>query len=109
MKAKGLRVDAYRSPLGDCTNNGLTARYKSLILIGESVEGPEVVDLNDPPENVLRLVRRELSNGEYLHAEPLDGHHNGGGKWYMFGGNCIYTSDSRFPNHYPIKVHDRRE
>ena len=27
----------------------------------------------------------------------------------MFGGNFIYTSDSRFPNDYPIALHDRVE
>jgi len=27
----------------------------------------------------------------------------------MFGGNFIYTSDSRFPNKYPIAIHDRYE
>ena len=27
----------------------------------------------------------------------------------MFGGNFIYTSDSRFPSRAPIQVHDRVE
>ncbi len=110
MTVKGLHVEVYRpADLGDCSNNGLTARFDSAILIGEGVEGPETVDLDNPPENVLLLVQRSLSGKEYRHAEPLDGHYGGGGKWYMFGGNCIHTSDSRFPNHYPIKVHDRCE
>jgi len=110
-KVRGLSVDIYRSAsFGDCSNNGVTARYNEAILIGDGVTGPEEVDLDNPPENVFLLVQRDIRNvGEYLHAEPLDGHYGGGGKWYMFGGNCIYTSDSRFPNSYPIKVHDRRE
>lgn len=29
--------------------------------------------------------------------------------WFMFSGNFVYTSDSRFPNDYPIPVHDRQE
>ena len=31
------------------------------------------------------------------------------GMRYMFGGNFIYTSDSRLPGGNAIKVHDRRE
>jgi hypothetical protein len=31
------------------------------------------------------------------------------GKWTMFGGNFVYTSDSRFPSNSPIAVHDRVE
>ena len=27
----------------------------------------------------------------------------------MFGGNFVYTSDSRFPSDYPIPIHDRFE
>ena len=43
----------------------------------------------------------------YVHAEPVDKPEGKVGP--MFGGNFIYTSDSRFPNDYPIPVHDRFE
>lgn len=106
---KGLTLHVYRWNLGDCTNNGISSRYDTLILIGEGVEGPVSVDLENPPENVVKMVRRKIRGEEYLHLEPLDGCNNGGRKWYMSGGNLAYTSDSRFPSRYPLSVHDRHE
>jgi len=49
------------------------------------------------------LVRRNLSNGEYIHAEP-----NKPGSW-AFGGSYLACSDSRVNeiNKYPIPLHDR--
>ena len=108
MKVKGLSVDVYRWK-HDCTNGGLTSRHDQFILIGEGIDGPLLVDIDDPPENTLILVRRDVFGVEYLHAEPLDGHYGGGDRWYMAGGNFVYTCDSRFPNSYPISVHDRLE
>jgi hypothetical protein len=46
------------------------------------------------PYNSLRAVPRDVLES---------------GKWYMFGGNFIYTSDSRFPTKEPIKIFDRVE
>lgn len=109
-KVKGLTVFVYRDNFGDCTNGGISSRYDCLILIGEGVDGPMTVDLDDPVDNVVKLVKRRIfGNEEYLHVEPLDGCHAGGGKWYSAGGNFVYTSDSRFPSRQPLSVHDRRE
>lgn len=109
-KVKGLTVYVYRSALGDCSNNGISSKYDKLILIGEGVEGPVTVDLDDPPENVVQLVKRRLfGTEEYLHVAPLDDTHVGGTKWYSYGGNICCSSDSRFPSRYPLKIHDRRE
>ena len=45
----------------------------------------------------------------YVHAEPIVDK----GKWYMFGGNYLKTSDSCFKDltgiRYPVPVHDRTE
>ena len=107
---KGLTLHVYRWNLGDCTNNGISSRYDTLILIGDDVDGPVTVDLDNPPENVVTMVKRRLfGREEYIHLEPLDGCNNGGGKWYMSGGNLAYTCDSRFPFSYPLSVHDRHE
>lgn len=109
-KVKGLLVFVYRDNLGDCTNGGISSRYDRLILIGDGVDGPMTVDLDDPAENVVKLVKRRIFNGEeYFHVEPLDGCFAGGGKWYSAGGNFAYTSDSRFPSRQPLSVHDRHE
>lgn len=109
-KVMGLTLHVYHWGLGDCSNDGISSRYDTLILIGDDVEGPVSVDLDNPPENVVTIVRRRLfGHEEYLHLEPLDGCGNGGKKWYMSGGNLAYTSDSRFPSHYPLSIHDRHE
>ena len=110
-KVQGLRLNVFREGLGDCSLNGISSRHDSLILIGDGVEGPVSVDLDNPPENVVTIVRRRIFGEEYLHLEPLDGCNNGGGKWYMDGGNIAYTCDSRFRklSKYPLTIHDRHE
>lgn len=109
-KVKGLRIHVYRWSLGDCSMEGISSRYDSLILIGPGIDGPEVVDLDEPAENVVMLVKRRLfGTEEHLHLEPLDGHYAVGSKWYMSGGNFGYSCDSRFPAKYPLSIHDRYE
>ena len=108
-KVQGLTLHVYRSGLGDCTLNGISSRYNTLILVGDEVEGPVSVDLDNPPENVVKIVRRTICGKEYMHLEPLDGCNNGGKKWYMAGGNIASTCDSRFPSQYPLEIHDRHE
>lgn len=101
---KGLGVNVLRGQ-HDSTNNGVTARFNRFILVDSDVAGVFEPDKKTP---ALKLVRRTIYGKPYLHAEPLDpvpaGHVG-----YMFGGNFIYTSDSRFPNRYPIPVHDRMD
>ena len=101
---KGIMVNVLRSQ-HDSTNNGVTSRFNRFILVDGEVTGPFEPDRKTP---ALKLVRRTIYGKPYVHAEPLDpvpaGHVG-----YMFGGNFIYTSDSRFPNRYPIPVHDRMD
>ena len=106
-KVQGLVIYVYRGKFGDCSNGGISSRYNELILVGEGIEGPEVVDLDNPPENAVKIVKRKLFGGseEYMHIEPL----NNEGKWFMYGGNIACASDSRFPSRYPLKIHDRYE
>lgn len=95
---KGLRVNIYRD------------NYNSPINVLEKAEAATLIDDNlvelfEPSEGApaIRLVRRNLWGGEYIHAEPMeDG-------LYAFGGSFIYSSDSRFReiNNYPIPLHDR--
>lgn len=104
---KGLTIWVYRDRLGDCTNGGISSRYDELILVGEGIEGPVSVDLDNPPENLVKIVKRRLfgESEPYLHIEP----YNNEGKWYMAGGNHAYVSDSRFPSRYALSIHDRCE
>lgn len=120
-KVYGLPVSVYKDGSGyDCTRNGISSRYDRLILIGEGIEGFREVDLDNPPENVVHLVKRNIGGREYMHVEPLDGQYSKAEnrkwymadenfKWYMAGGNFVFTSDSRFPCDYPLSIHDRYE
>ena len=103
---KGLLTFVLKPAYGDCTNNGLTSKNNSILLISDddTVQGPSEINDN---EDYLVLVKRQLSDGEYLHAVPKSLLNSG--KHVMFGGNFITTSDSRFPSKYPIPVHDRVE
>jgi hypothetical protein len=96
--------------LGDCTNGGFSSRYNMATLTGVGVDSLREPD-DLAPE--LMLVRRMLptkssrgARAVYFHAIPFD---IPVGVATMFGGNFIYSSDSRFPCDYPIPVHDRIE
>lgn len=92
---KGLIVNVYRCSLGDCTNGGVSSTHDRVLLVGEDIP-PVSESREDIP--VVNLVRRTVFGRERIQVE------NG-----MFGGNFVYTSDSRFPSQYPIPVHDRTE
>lgn len=108
---KGIHCDIYRNHYGDCTNGGITASGNgigSVTLIGPDVEG-----FCEPTEAAPALY---LSRGPLGHCratpEPLSDGRQDGSRWWMFGGNFIHSSDSRFAalnNGAPIAVHDRTE
>lgn len=105
---KGLIVSVLRNAeIGDCTNGGLSSKYTSILLVGEGV--PEIFDESEN-RPTMKLVRRRLFNRDtdYLHIEPIDDPSPGHVGW-MSGGNFAWSSDSRFPNNYPISIHDRQE
>lgn len=97
-----LRVDVLKKENVDCTNGGMTSRFNSFILVWDEADPPE--EINGTP--VLELIEREIYGKRYLHSKPVC---EGSGVGPMAGGNFIYSSDSRFPNDYPISVHDRWE
>jgi len=101
---KGLLVSIYKSgDIEDCTNGGISSKKDSAILTGEGIPPVSTVTEESPE---LVLVRRVLCGQEYLHAQPA---HDPTGTGWMFGGNFIHTTDSRFPNRCPIAIHDRQE
>lgn len=112
---KKVSVGIYRdSSLGDCTNGGLTSKVDSAWLFidctrEEAIAYCELKDTN--PNEQLFLERRELpwtKNADYV--TPLVERK---GLLRMFGGNFVYTSDSRFREYcgttQPLPVHDRYE
>jgi hypothetical protein len=110
---KGLLVTVYRNGGkgifdGDTTNGGISSKHDKFILVGDGVE--EVFSATEDTP-AIRLIKRRIMGREFWIAAPLDAKFEGegGGFPYMFGGNFLYTSDSRFPSDAPIKIFDRLE
>lgn len=106
---KALPIKVFRDSRGcDCTNDGISRRYDTLLLICE--EGYEEVDESNPPENLVKIVTRFIAGSEYKHIEPYAAVDSGNVGW-MSGGNIAYSCDSRFSrmSQYPLSVHDRQE
>ena len=99
-----LPVNVYRSSMGDSTNNGLTSKKDNLMLVFDGVKSPFKTKEG---EDYLVLDTVNVGGKTYTFAVPKS--IKDSGKHSMFGGNFIYTSDSRFPFDNPIKVHDRVE
>lgn len=105
MKALPLYVYSNKGFKG-CSNNGISEKYDRLLLIHE--EGFIDIDENDLPENLVKVVTRNLFGREYKHIEPYKKADKVG---YMSGGSLAYSSDSRFRkvSEYPLSIHDRQE
>lgn len=86
--------------IGDCTNNGISSKYNDLFLVGENI--PKIFEVEDIRKCIVLDYYKN-----YVRCKPVI-YKN---KWYMAGGNFIYSSDSRFSNinQYPISIHDRIE
>lgn len=101
-----LTADVYRNNrLGDCTNNGISAHVHELYILSAQ-KGPF------EPEDIRQCVYiewRTTGNEEYINCKPAYRRK----RWYMAGGNFLYTSDSGFreltKSKYPIPIHDRYE
>lgn len=86
--------------IGNCSNYGISHRAKHCILIGDGV--PEI---HSPDPSCPAVMLGSIMGHTY--AVPVD--QPPGMVGPMFGGCFIHTSDSRFPSHYPIPLHDRFE
>ncbi len=100
-----LTAEVYRSSLGDCTNNGISSYTRELYIL-DAQKGPF------EPDDIRQCVyieKREIMGQEYVDCKPAYCRN----RWYMAGGNILYTSDSRFKQitgiSYPIAIHDRYE
>ena len=89
---------------GDCTNGGISAERRELYILDS--DGP--FEPSDIRECVI-VERKMILGHEHINAKPVYCQN----KWYMMGGNFLYTSDSRFREYtglsYPIPIHDRYE
>jgi len=110
---KGLSCDVYRSDGQDCTANGISANNRSLICIftpkGRDVAGPFKYQ-DDGHEDCLVLFEAMTGNPNMRHWRAVPKKFiDKGINHFMFGGNFVYSSDSRFPSRSPIKIFDRVE
>lgn len=87
----GLIVYVCRNTLGECSRNGISARYNQFLVV--NVPGPF-----NPRDDMPTVLLQNHYRG-YLRLVPAvkDAH----GRWVpqhgvMFGGNFAYSSDSRF-------------
>lgn len=100
-----LTAYVYRDSLGDCTNGGISATRRELYILS-ATKGPfEPQDIRE----CVYIEWREVMGEEYIDCKPAYFRK----RWYMAGGNFLYTSDSRFKeitkSKYPISIHDRYE
>lgn len=98
-----MLVDVLR-PSYDCTNNGVSKFRNEFILINEND-----VDnyASEETSGYLVLVEDVCLGDPRQRAIPFGSYMNE--DWTMFGGNFVYSSDSRFPSNSPIKIFDRIE
>ena len=102
-----LPIYVFRDDLGDCSNNGVSSRYKRLEMISEN----EVTGFTTEKENVVVRIDRFLFGKVMPILVPLGIYedYKKSKLPIMFGGNFGYTSDSRFGWDYPLPIHDRVE
>lgn len=98
-----LTAYVYRDSLGDCTNGGISATRRELYILSDTKGAFE-------PEDIRQCVYiewKEVCGEQYIDCKPAYFQK----RWYMMGGNFLYTSDSRFREitKYPIPIHDRYE
>jgi hypothetical protein len=98
-----MTVSVLRFAGADCTNNGITSLVSSVVLIGENDPIPET------PHYVFRAIY--CPQFDTWTAVPADGPKLANEVGPMFGGNFLFSSDSRFRDIFgaPIPAHDRFE
>lgn len=80
----GMIASIYDSPMGNCSNKGISARFKKVCIT--NVDGPFTPDAETP---AVKLVKTRAGYVSIVPDEVAD-------KWTMFGGAFVFTSDSRF-------------
>jgi hypothetical protein len=107
LKMKALPITVYSNKkYAGCSNGGISEKFDDLLLIHE--EGFIDIDESNPPENLVKVVTRNIFGNEYKHIEPYK---KATGIGYMAGGSYAASSDSRFSrvSQYPLAIHDRQE
>lgn len=105
---RALRCGIFRDGKGDYSNHGISSRHNEVLVI--CPDGPVEIDENNLPDNLCKVVKRDLGFAIHIHIEPYA---EAKGVGYMYGGTIIDASDSRFGRvtgvDYPVRFHDRDE
>jgi hypothetical protein len=105
-EVKGYRVRIFSSDLG--SNSNLLDGKNSAILVTDGKTGDSSTVMSNEPH--LRLIIRDIFGKRVIHAIPVN--YGNEGKHKMFGGNFVWSTDSRFRNdvsEQPVALHDRVE
>jgi hypothetical protein len=105
---RGLMAGVYKNGTRECTNGGVTANVDHVVIVSDEYDMPDIFEATEDMP-ALRLETRDVGLARFPVLVPVDCPKDGRQGPYMFGGNFVYTSDSRFPSDTPIKVFDRRE
>lgn len=109
-KARALPVDVLRTKYKGSSNGGISEKYDRLLVLCK--DGFEEVDLNNPPENLVVVVKRNMFGKCSDYIEPYASLKKGCVGW-MFGGSYAESSDSRFSEmvgfYGAVAIHDRQE
>jgi len=101
---KGILTTVLRNALGDCTNNGLSYKENTLVLIGQDIR--EQWETGD--KDYLILTKFDFRGTITLRAIPASIIKSG--KSPMFGGNyCECSKLNGNITDHPIKIFDRVE
>ena len=112
MRISALSVPVYRFPIGDASNNGISARFTELLVYcpngARSFFSEHELPLNfcmvTRGPGLLYIVPAMVSEEGKVIPRP---------GWWMYGGNIADTSDSRWHElttvQYPLRIYDRRE
>lgn len=104
---RAIRVPIYMSKrnCGDCSNNGISARYDSVLIACD--DGFIEIDEDDIPENLCKIVNEPFGGHDNVFVEPWKSKDEGNIGW-MMGGSLVYSCDARFGG-VPLRLHDRQE
>lgn len=101
-------LEIFRWSLGDCSNEGLTSRDITSVLL-EHPEGP--IKCETPPSTAVRLHGKHIT-GEGVRFRLVPSELSESNKWVMKGGCFAHTSDSRLSEYFKgtaLPIFDRVE
>ncbi len=102
---KAFPVDIYKNSSSDCTNKGASSSSDRALVIHDK----GWIDINKDGSSDLNLPVFVLTfSGDKAVVRPFGSMK----RWPMFGGNFLWSSDSRFRNfisEHPLAIFDRIE